>query len=71
MGKTFSYQNAKSKDKTTFRVVKGEHKALLRTVCSNTVSGYVIDEGSYIIVARHAAHDIAAHCVRHGWSLGV
>lgn len=70
MDKIFSYQNAKSKDKTTFRVVKGEHKALLRTVCSNTVSGYVIDEGSYITVARHAAPDIAAHCVRHGWSLG-
>lgn len=71
MDKIFSYGNAKSKDLAVFRAVSGGHAALLRAICSNPINGHVEDRGNCIIVARHAAHNIARHCIHLGWSLGV
>jgi len=73
MDKIFTYANStRDKNATFFRANnKSQHAELLRLILRNPISGFVF-EGDYSVkVARHAAHEIAAHCIRNGWTLGV
>jgi hypothetical protein len=73
MDKIFTYSPSfKDKSLSIFRAVNpSDHKALLRTICCNSKTGYIEDAGSFVRVARHAADDVAKHVIRFGWSLGV
>jgi hypothetical protein len=70
--KIFSYSpSRRDKDVSVFRAITGAHAELLRVICCNSATGYVIDKGTTVHVAKHAADAVARHCIANGWSLGV
>lgn len=72
MDRIFRYSaNRRDRNTVAFRVVAGTHADLLRAIGSNSVTGYVVDKGSFVMVPQHAADAISRHLVALGWSLGV
>lgn len=73
MDKIFSYSRAaKDREASIFRALNpAQHAELVRAICCNTLSGYIVDLGTSVKVARHAADEIARHVIRRGWSLGI